>query len=389
MRIGYFSSKFPYSSNVPNYMCGGSILATQSLVNEISKMGHDIKVFTTSNTYKSHVEHQGNVEIHRYGSQFKLMSSNVSLNLFRKPLEHDVDVVHISFDVPPGPFAGYRYAKKKDIPFIVTYHGDWDENYGNFIRRFGISQINKLVDKILSNSKFIISPSSLYINSSKYLRDHADKTFVIPNGINLNEFKINSSKEVSRKKLNLPLDKHIILFFGYLSPLKNPDILLKAFKVVLDNLENSILIFAGTGIMMDTLKKLSLNLKINNNVKFVGYIGKELRPYYYKSADIFCLPSSNECNPISILEAMASNLPVVASEVGGIPDIIKNGHNGCLVPPNDIEKLANVLIYLLKNENVREKFGKMGENGIKNFAWEKIAKETEKLYKTCSQFEEG
>jgi glycosyltransferase involved in cell wall biosynthesis len=380
MRIGYFTSKYPYSTNVPNYMCGGSILATQSLVEEISKMGHNIKVFTTSNTSKTSIENHSNIEIYRYGSQFKLMSSNISLDLFRKPLEYELDIAHISFDVPPGPFAGYRYAKKKNIPYIVTYHGDWDETYGNPFRKFGVYLINKWVDKILSDSKFIISPSSSYIESSKYLRKYDDKTIVIPNGINLKEFDINLSKHACRKKLNIPLDKNIVLFFGYLSPLKNPDTLLEAFKKVIDKLENSLLIFAGSGVMMDKLKKLSIILKIENNVKFAGYVGKELRPYYYKSADLLCLPSSNECNPLSILEAMASNLPVVASQIGGIPDIIKNGVNGYLVPPNDLKKLSNAIIYLLKNKDIREKMGKNGRQKIKNYSWKKIAIETGKLY---------
>lgn len=381
MKIGYFSSKFPYSSHVPNYMCGGSILATQSLVNEISKMEHDIKVFTTSNTSKSQIQRQKNVEIHRYGSQFKLMSSNISLDLFKKPLNYDVDIVHISFDVPPGPFAGYRYAKKKNIPFIVTYHGDWDANYGNYIRRMGVSLMNKWVNKILSNSKYIISPSSSYIESSEYLNKYSDKTFVIPNGINLEEFEINYSKDECRKKLNLPIDKNIILFFGYLSPLKNPDMLLKAFKEVKNNVKNSLLIFAGDGAMMNKLKQLASDLNLENSVKFVGFVGKDLRPYYYKSADLFCLPSDNECNPISILEAIASNLPVVASAVGGVPDIIENGYNGYLVPSNDLKQLSDTLTYLLENEDIREEIGKKGKNIIKEYSWEKVAIETEKLYK--------
>lgn len=232
MKIGYFSSKFPYSSNISNYICGGSILATQSLVNEISKMGHEIKIFTTSNTSKDQFEKNGNIEIYRYRTQLRLMSSNISLGLFHKPLKHDVDVVHVSFDIPPGPFAGYRYAKKKNLPLVVTYHGDWDENHGNVLKKLGISLNNKMVKKILSYATVIISPSKSYIESSKYLKNYTNKIKVIPNGINMKDFEINFSKEECRKKLNLPLNKDILLFFGYLSPYKNPDFLLRVFKEI-------------------------------------------------------------------------------------------------------------------------------------------------------------
>lgn len=382
MRIGYFSSKFPYSTNVPDYMCGGSILATQSLVNEIAKMGHKVKVFTTSNTSKDEFEKNRNVEIYRYGTQFKLMSSNISLGLFHKPLEHDVDIVHVSFDIPPGPFAGYKYAKKKHLPLVVTYHGDWEENYGNFIRRKGVSAINGLVDKILSYAEVIISPSKIYTKSSKYLRNYTDKTVVIPNGIDLDEFKTDLSKGECRKKLNLPLNKKIILFFGYLSPYKSPDILLRAFVDVLREDPNTILLFAGSGEMMEDLKMLSKKLDVQESVIFAGFVKRDLRVFYYKSSDIFCLPStmSTECYPLAILESMASKVPVIASEIGGIPDIIEDGVNGILVPPKNKEDLKKAILNLLRNVSNKEKISESAFKEVKKYSWKKIAETTETVY---------
>lgn len=389
MKIGYFSSKFPYSNNVPNYKCGGSILATQSLVNEISKMGHEIKVFTTSNTSNDQYENHGNLEIYRYGTEFKLLSSNLSLGLFYKTMDHDVDLVHVSFDIPPGPFAGYRYAKKKKLPLIVTYHGDWEENYGNFIRRRGVSITNGFVDKIMSYADIIISPSELYAKSSKYLRNYPEKIVFIPNGINLNEFKTNLSKEECRNKLNLPLNKKIILFFGYLSPYKSPDILIKALCNVLEEFPNTILLFAGNGELMDDLQDLSKKLGVHENVIFAGFIRKDLRVLYYRSSDIFCLPStmSTECYPLAILEAMACKVPVVASEIGGIPDIIENGINGVLIPPNNLKYLEDTILRLFKNSNLRKKISNNAFKKIQSHSWDSIAIETLKKYKSLESEE--
>ena len=297
-------------------------------------MDNDVKVFTTSLDSKNYLEKIGNIEIYRYSNTINLITSNISFGLFYKPLKHNVDIIHVAFDIPPGPFAGLRYAKKKGIPLIVTYHGDWDSSYGGFIRKIGVSINNRFVYALLSHADIIISPSKLYAENSKYLSEYKDKIHIIPNGIDLDEFKVNYSKIECREKLNLPLNKKIILFFGYLTPYKSPDILLRVFAEILKNKPDTTLLFAGNGNMENYLKKLSNELGVEENVIFSGFIEKEWRSLYYRSSDIFCLPSSmsTECYPLAILEAMASEVPVVASEIGGIPDIIENYVNGLLVP---------------------------------------------------------
>jgi glycosyltransferase involved in cell wall biosynthesis len=387
MRIGYFSSKFPYNLDFSDYICGGSVLATHSLIKEIAKMNHEIKVFTTSKDYKNHIEISGNIEVYRYGTQMKLLSSNLSLGLFIEPLKYDVDLVHVSFDIPPGPFAGYRYAKKKNLPLIVTYHGDWEESYGNILRKIGVAFNNKfLVDKILSYAQVIISPSKTYLKTSEFLRKYKEKVIVIPNGVNMNEFKVKYSKEECRNKLNLPIDEYIVLFFGYLSPYKSPDILIKALSRILKYIPSVLLVFAGSGVMMDELKKLSADLGVDENVKFVGFIGKDQRSLYYKSADIFCLPSTMKTESFGIanLEAMSSGIPIVASNFGGIPDVVKDDENGLLIPPNDIDALVHAIIYLLKNNEIREKMGLDGKNKASDYTWKNITKMTDEIYRKYS-----
>lgn len=380
MKIGYFTSKFPYSAKVPNYMCGGSILATQSLVDKISKMGDDIKVFTTSNTSKSQVEYRENVEIYRYGTQFKLMSSNISFDLFKKPIEHDVDLVHISFDVPPGPFAGYRYAKKKNVPLIITYHGDWISNYGGLTRRIGI-YINKLfVKKLLSTADIIISPSEKYINQSEVLKNFHDKIRIVPNGIKIESFEHTCSKESCREKLKLSLNSNIILFVGYLVDHKGPEILLRSFRSILDILPDTILIFVGDGALKFELEQLSKKLHIEKNVQFVGFIDQNTIITYYNAADVFVLPSLSDCFPMVILEAMASGLPIIASDIGGISELVINNENGLLVQPNHSGLLADSIIYLLDNDDIRNKFGKRGRKLADNYSWKKIAETTQSIY---------
>jgi glycosyltransferase involved in cell wall biosynthesis len=78
---------------------------------------------------------------------------------------------------------------------------------------------------------------------------------------------------------------------------------------------------------------------------------------------------------------MACSIPIVASEIGGVPDVVKDGENGLLVPPRDSKALADAIIYLLENEDVRKEMGKNGKNKVVNYSWERIAEETENIYR--------
>lgn len=383
MKICYLVTKFPYDKQFKEYPYGGSSLAAYYLAIEMAKRYHEIDVFTTSVSSKDSIEKHENMMIHRYGTNFRVLTSNISLGMFTKPVKHDVDVVHTHFDIPPGPLAGLRYAKIKNVPLVVTYHGDWVENYGGLLRRIGIAFHNKfLVDKVLSYADAIISPSAYYIDRSRFLRKYRDKIVVIPNGINFYDFDIPYSKKECMRKLGLPLDKKILLFFGYLSPYKGPDVLVKAMQRIVKVVTDTELIFVGKGVMMEELKVLSKKLGIEKNIKFTGFVENRLKPFYYKAADVFCLPSmmSTECYPLTILEAMACGVPIVASKIGGIPDAVKDEENGLLVPPRDTEKLAEAIIYLLENEGVRGRMGKKGSEKASKNSWERIAEETEKVY---------
>lgn len=383
MKIGYFVTKFPYNKQLKDYPYGGSSMATYCLTSEMAKRNHEINIFTTSVNSKDSIEKHENVTLYRYGTDFKILTSNISFGMFKKPSGHDVDIVHTHFDIPPGPLAGLRYAKKKKIPFIVTYHGDWVDSYGGLIRRVGVAFHNKyLVDTVLSYADVIISPSDCYIDGSKFLRKYKEKIVVIPNGINLKEFEIFYSKEECRKKLGLAINKKVILFFGYLSPYKGPEVLLKAMPRIIKDVPDALLIFAGKGVMRYELEILSSKLGVEKNVKFVEFVDDILKPLYFKSADVFILPStmSTESFGIVNLEAMACSVPIIASNIGGIPDVVKDGENGLLVQPKDSEALAEAIIHLLENEERREKMGTNGFIKVKKYSWDNIAERTERIY---------
>lgn len=377
MKIGYFSSKFPYQWDFKDYLCGGSIIATSNIVKEMVKK-HEIRVFTTSINRRSNTEIYNNLKIFRYGS-FKFLTTNISLGHIYKPLNHDIDIAHVSLDVPPGPISGLVYANRKKVPLVVTYHGDWIGGHGGAIRRLGVFFSNKLIfDKLLSKADTVICPSNI---ESELLGDYKEKIKIIPNGIHLNEFDIPFSKEESRNKLDIPPETRVILFVGHLLPHKGPDVLLKAVPQILKMLKNIKVIYLGSGQMQNKLHNMSLEMNINDNVDFGGYIDDKFeKALYYKAADVLAVPSLSESFGIVNLEAMASGIPIVGSDVGGIPDVVVDGKNGIIVPPNDSRLLANAILNLLDDDSLRARLGKNGKKMVSSYSWSQIAEKTEIVY---------
>jgi len=124
-----------------------------------------------------------------------------------------------------------------------------------------------------------------------------------------------------------------------LVPLKGIDILIKA----LHEGPRVELMVIGDGPERKRLEELSSELKLKEFVTFTGFISQEKLSEYLHSSSIFVLPSLSEGVPRSILEAMASGMFIIATEVGGIPDVIADGKNGFLVPPNDVDALSNAI----------------------------------------------
>lgn len=368
---------------IKEYAHGGTEIAAYYLAVEMAK-SNKVDIFTTSIDSKDSFERLKNMDIHRYGTNFRIASANVALNLVFKPLKYDLEVVHAHSPIPYSDLPALLYAKRKKVPFVLTYQYDGQETGGSLIRNTGVSVYNKyLLNKVLDYADIIIATTKAYANESEFLREYTDKITLIPNGINIEDFNISYSKEECRNKLGLSADKNIILFLGSLVPYKGPDILLKAFSAVKKEIPDVELVFAGRGEMHEELVKLSKKLNIEENVKFSGFVDEDLKPVYYRAADIFCLPSTNMGESFGIvnLEAMACGIPIISSKLGGIPDIVKDMENGILVKPGDSKSLADAMIFLLENEDIRKKMGTDGRKKVEEYSWEKIAEKTEDVYK--------
>ena len=155
-----------------------------------------------------------------------------------------------------------------------------------------------------------------------------------------------------------------ITFLGHIKKEKGIFDLLIIVKRLITNNFRVKLTIGGFG-ETELLKLKINNLSISSNVEFLGWITSVQRNKILEESDIFVLASYTEAMPMSILEAMAYSLPVVSTFVGGIPELVIHGESGFLIRPGDLDSLYNYLVLLIKNEKLRDSFGKNGRNIIK------------------------
>jgi len=171
------------------------------------------------------------------------------------------------------------------------------------------------------------------------------------------------------------------LFVGRIVPIKNLSFLIKSFKEATKINKNIVLNIVGDGDEKELLhiKELARN---EQNIKFLGKKSGDEIVNIYQNCDVFCLTSNYDNYPNVIFEAMACELPVIATNVGGIPSQVLNGITGILVENNNIEQLKDAILDLASDKDKRVKMGLEGRKRVENeFSWDKSAEQLEKLYR--------
>ena len=208
-----------------------------------------------------------------------------------------------------------------------------------------------------------------------------DKFSVIYSGIELNILKESSSEEKQnlKKELGIPENSLIVGTAGRLVPVKGPEFLVKASKYITSKYPDTYFMFTGDGPLEQDLKRKALEMGISDNIIFLGWrddLAKIISIY-----DIFVLPSLNEGMGRVLVEAMALGKSIVASNVGGIPDLVIHGKNGFLIPPKNPKELAKYIQVLLEDKDKREKMGLAGKEMAYNFTGERMVEKIANLYK--------
>jgi len=268
------------------------------------------------------------------------LATKATLKLVRNK-KIDFDLIHSHF-LSHG-YIGSALKKMEDKPLVVSAHGhdvyhtpfrpDWQD-----IAKF----VYQYADKIITPSEF---------NAKKLLPlgIARSKISIIPNGYDDRLFKPISIQQ-ARSKLRLPLRKKILVCVASLVPAKGHEYLIEAMKVISKQREDVVLMLVGSGFFATKLLKKIRKLNLEKKVSILGRRPHEEIPLWMNAADIIVLPSISESFGTVIPEALACGKPVVASQVGGIPEIIKNEELGFLVKPRDPEALAEALLEALEKK---------------------------------------
>lgn len=280
-------------------------------------------------------------------------------------------IIHAHWTVPSGIIA-VVLGKLFNIPVVVTAHAA-DVFTNNLIMRW----CNLLVIKYAS---FITVNSQA---TKKALVDYRTTTTpisIIPMGVDVKVFKYKRNKRI----LNT---NKIILFVGRLEEKKGIIYLLEAFSQVLQTEPLAHLLIIGQGSQEHELRELSQKMRLDAQITFMGEVSNKKLPLYYSLADVFVAPSirdkdgDTEGLGVVILEAMACGIPVVASRIGGITDIIEHNKNGLLIAPKNIAQLASAIIQLLKEKGLGGRLTTNARAGIEQiFDWRVIARQFEGIY---------
>ncbi len=213
-------------------------------------------------------------------------------------------------------------------------------------------------------------------------RDCANKHFpgdytIIPNGVDLEYFspEVAPVGELCDGKLN-------ILFVGRLEKRKGFDYLLDAYQQVKRKIPDSRLIVVGPGTRLRHGYEKRVRSESLEDVVFAGYVPQDELPRYYRTADIFCAPATGrESFGIVLLEAMAVGKPVVASNIEGYASVLDDGVEGLLVPPKDSGALAQALLLLARDPQLRQQMGARGRAKALGYSWQNIARRVLDYYR--------
>lgn len=207
-----------------------------------------------------------------------------------------------------------------------------------------------------------------------------NKIVVIPLGLDLEPFLNAPDREASRRTLGIPADATVVALVGRLVPVKDVPTFLGAVATLRARMPGTVALVVGDGELRPRLEALAAELGLGGSCRFVGWRGDVER--FYAAADVVALSSRSEGSPVGLIEALASARPVVATAVGGVPDVVRDGEHGLLVPPGDAAALARAIEELLRDGARRAAYGAAGRAMARaRFGADRLVADVERLYR--------
>jgi glycosyltransferase involved in cell wall biosynthesis len=317
--------------------------------------------------------------VERLAYPFKVTNTNITFNLPLRILQSQFDILHTHMPTPWSADWSVLIAKLRKKRSVITIHNDMDKPgfLAKLVTRAYLYSLFKLTLTFV-DSIIIVNPDweNSFEATKKLLMPYKKKISIIPNGIDLTLFKKSASSSAKKNSLLFIsiLDKH--------HEFKGLDYLLEALKIVKRDFPGIELTIVGEGELKNHYQQKTRLLDLDDNVRFIGEVKQEDLVSYYNAASVFILPSTEiEGFGIVLLEAMACNVPVIATSIVGTSGDIKKHNAGLIVEPRKAEELAQAITTIISDANLAETMGSNGRSLVEEkYDWKKIAKQIENIY---------
>ena len=357
---------------------GGVETHVRCLSEKLIKRGHEVSVITSKLSGET-AEHEviDGIEIYRIKPLLNRCNTPVMPRLVKAVLSQRADVVHGHIPPPFSEYFAARACKRKNIPYVITYHCDLEIPsiinkpvtglYRHTIGRYALHHTDK-----------IIVTTRTYGATSRAIWKFDPA--IIPMAVDAVEFNPNNKgREEIIERYHLG-DKKIVLYVGRIKAHKGLEQLVEYAKYTDKNIKYLIV---GAGDLTPILRVQIKKLGVQDKIILTGKISNEDLPKYYAACDMFVLPSISRLEAFGIvgLEAMASGKPVIISDIPGVREVISDNIEGILVNPLDARDIADKITILCEDDKLRAQMGSAGRKRVEErFEWSKVVRQIEKVY---------
>jgi glycosyltransferase involved in cell wall biosynthesis len=304
--------------------------------------------------------------------------------LLKLTREVKFDIMHAHWVIPNGPVVAL-VARLRRLPLVISMHGS----------DVFVAEQSKLFSSVarwcFRRASAITAPSEDLVQRAIALGAPPSRCHLVPYGVDPGQFtRINDAGPILKKELGLPKDSLVVFAVGRMVYKKGFEYLIRAVPAVLREHPNARIVIAGGGDLEPRLVSLVKQLGVEKSVIMPGWVQRDKMPLYFSGCDLFVLPSvvDQQGNvdglPNTLLEAMASARPVVATSVAGVPLAVKDGDNGLLVPEKQPGELSSAINLLLRAPELRAQYGEAGRRRVENeLNWETTARTFDRLYENA------
>lgn len=339
--------------------------------------------------YEVHVACAGNEKIpycdKRYNISFERSPIKFKNIRAYKELKKVVNQQHYSIihcHTPVGGVIGRLASKKtrrKGTNVLYTAHGFHFYNgapFRNWLLYYPIEKwLSRYTDCLITINEEDYQNALYYKFKSKFIKK------VNGVGVDLSRFSPLQIKEknILREKYGYKHNEFILLYTADLNYNKHQDLIINALNILKTKIPNIRILFAGEGPYLDVYKELSTKLCLNDKVEFLGF-RKDI-PNLLKLSDVAISASRREGLPVNLLEAMATGLPIIATNCRGNRDLVNNGENGYIVGVNDVQGFAEAVMKLYSSKEIQKKFAKKNLNMVDAYSLNHVMIEMNKIYR--------